>query len=97
MRISSVQAFRTGRPSFQKNGTVTPLKTEVPEIGSFFAKNKAVRGAGLGAIIGLGTMALISGLSGGFATPLAYGLYAAAFGTAGGLAGKAASEFDAEA
>ena len=59
-------------------------------------QGNATKGAGLGALFGLCAMGALSAMSGGLATPLAYGLYAAAFGTAGGLAGKALDEAEAK-
>lgn len=58
-------------------------------------RGNATKGAGIGALFGLCAMGALSAMSGGLATPLAYGLYAAAFGTAGGLAGKALDEAEA--
>lgn len=62
---------------------------------SFKGKN-TVAGAGIGAILGLGGLGLISLLSGGAAAPIAYGIYAATMGTAGGMLGNALDEIDEE-
>jgi len=61
-----------------------------------FSGNNVVKGIGIGAIVGLAAMGAISAISGGLATPFAYGLYAASFGTAGGIAAKAYEETERE-
>ncbi len=61
-----------------------------------FSGNNVVKGIGIGAIVGLALMGAISAASGGVATPFAYCLYAASFGTAGGIAAKAHDETERE-
>lgn len=61
-----------------------------------FAGNNVVKGVGIGAIVGLAAMGAIAAISGGVATPFAYCLYAASFGTAGGIAAKAYDETERE-
>ena len=55
---------------------------------AFRGKN-TIKGVGIGALCGIGALGLITLISGGAAAPIAYGLYAAAMGTAGGMAGNA--------
>lgn len=64
------------------NGTLTT------DTVSFQGKN-AIKGAGIGAILGVGSLAAITLLSGGAAAPIAYLGYSALFGTAGGMLGNA--------
>ena len=59
-----------------------------------FSGNNSAKGIGIGAVFGLAAMGAISAMSGGAAVPFAYGMYAAAFGTAGGLAGKALDDME---
>ena len=60
-----------------------------------FKQGNTVKGAGIGAALGLLAIGALSAISGGVATPALYGLYAAAFGTAGGIAGRALDEKEA--
>ncbi len=62
---------------------------------SFKGKN-TVAGVGIGAILGLGGLGILSLLSGGAAAPIAYGIYAATMGTAGGIFGNTLDEIDEE-
>ena len=58
-----------------------------PKTDTVAFKSKALKGAGLGALIGV---------SGGLAAPIAYGAYAATFGALGGAAGNVLDEVDEE-
>lgn len=98
MRVYAIRNCRPysasamAKPSSLRHGTInTPL-------GDTFSlsKGNAIKGAGIGALCGVIALAALSAISGGLATPLGYGLYAAAFGTAGGFTGKALDELESE-
>ncbi len=72
------------------------LHLDEPKTDTVAFKSKAVKGAGLGALIGVGALGLISVLSGGLAAPIAYGAYAATFGALGGAAGNVLDQVDEE-
>ena len=95
MRVNAIQSSRVAysAPKFKAMQQVT-RRTDLPLAAtlshdSVILKNNTIKGAGLGAILGFGIMALLSFMSGGIAGPAAYALYTAAFGAAGGLAGNA--------
>ena len=98
MRIDVIQCGRITSPAFPRKRLAISArakeKASSPVMVSTvsFNGNNTVKGAGIGAIVGLAAMGAISALSGGLAAPIAYGVYAAAFGTAGGMAGKALDE-----
>ena len=95
MKISAIQCYQPMHilKSAKKNRAVsaTMLKEDgVPKNDVVaFKANETAKGIGLGALVGLGALTL---LSGGAAAPLAYGIYAAASGAAGGMLGKAIEE-----
>ena len=61
-----------------------------------FQKGNATKGAATGTVFGLFAITALSALSGLALSPLACGLYAAAFGTAGGIAGKALDDAESK-
>ena len=94
MKISAIQCYQPMHVvrSAKKNNTVygAMIKDDVPRGDVVaFRGNETVKGIGIGALVGLGALTI---LSGGAAAPLAYGLYAAASGAAGGMLGKAIEE-----
>lgn len=76
--------------------TAPTLYADEPKADTVSFKSKAVKGAGIGALVGVAALGAISLLSGGLATPLAFGMYAAASGTAGGMLGNALDKIDRE-
>ena len=70
-------------------------KVQSGDIMTFFGNN-VIKGVGVGAVVGLAIMGALSAMGGGLATPFAYLLYAASFGTAGGIAAKACEETERE-
>lgn len=94
MKISAIQCYQPMHVvrSATKNSTVSgaTIKDDVPRGDVVaFRGNETAKGIGIGALVGLGALTI---LSGGAAAPLAYGLYAAASGAAGGMLGKAIEE-----
>ena len=91
MRISSIQNYQNIFCNAQKkktscnNKTSSAARTTLPA----FKANETVKGIGLGAIVGLGALTV---LSGGTAAPIAACIFAATSGAAGGLLGKAIEE-----
>ena len=85
---SPLRKCNSGNVTREKNSTRQFKSPEIP----IFAGNNVVKGIGIGTILGIVAMGAISAASGGVATPFAFGLYAASFGTAGGIAGKAYDE-----
>ena len=83
-KITKPSSFRHGAINAPQYDTVS------------FGQNNTMKGAGLGALCGIAALAALSAFTGGLATPLGYGLYAAAFGTAGGFTGKALDEIEGE-
>lgn len=78
----------------KKIGNQIPTNTNgtiATDTVSFKGKG-AIKGAGIGAIVGAGALTAISLLSGGLATPIAYLGYSALFGTAGGMIGNASDK-----
>ncbi len=98
MRISAIQHYENPR-TISKQKCVrnhqglktTPESEPIQDTVAF--KGYTAKGAGLGALIGIGAVALISG---GLATPIAYGIYAATMGTAGGMLGHAIDDVNEE-
>jgi len=95
MRVNAIQSSRVAysAPKF-KALQQTARRSDLPLAAtlshdSVILRNNTIKGAGVGAALGFGIMALLSFMSGGIAGPAAYALYTAAFGAAGGLAGKA--------
>lgn len=92
MRVDTIRNYSTGvfAPKNLKN---VKSRHEVPaqmlchDTVSF--KSRASAGVGIGALFGALTLGAISFVSGGLAAPVAFGVYSAAFGTAGGMVGKA--------
>lgn len=71
------------------NGTVAT------DTVSFKGKG-AIKGAGIGAIFGVGALSAITLLSGGLAAPAAYLAYGAIFGSLGGAVGKSVDKYNDE-
>ena len=97
MKINAIQNSRlvcSPRKMNKKIGNQIPTNTNgtvATDTVSFKGKG-AIKGAGIGAIVGAGALTAISLLSGGLATPIAYLGYSALFGTAGGMLGNAAEK-----
>ena len=84
-------------PKITKPSSLRHGANQAPQYDTVsFGQNNTMKGAGIGALCGIAALAALSALSGGLATPLGYGLYAAAFGTAGGSMGKALDEIESE-
>ncbi len=84
-------SVKTGKPQCRH---VVPLHSDEPKADTVSFKNKTIKGAGVGALAGIAALGAISLLSGGLATPLAFGMYAAASGTAGGMLGNVLDKID---
>ena len=97
MRVTAIRTYQAVCPTPTKRGARPTFKRHLPQeppvINAVSFKSMTLKGVGAGVLVGLAAMAAISALSGGFATPLAYGAYAALFGTAGGFVGKASEDF----
>lgn len=99
MRVNAIRncrpysASKITKPSSFRHGAINAPQYDTVSFGH----NNTMKGAGVGAICGVLALAALSAISGGLATPLGYGLYAAAFGTAGGFTGKALDEIEHEA
>lgn len=85
MKISAIQNYSNRYCCKPKNIT-RKFDSEIPRDTVNFQGNKTAKGFGIGAIIGIGGLTL---LTGGAAAPVAYALYAATMGTAGGMLGHA--------
>ena len=98
MRVDSVNVRVYSSPLRKCNsGKISRDKTSSQQLKCVdipaFSGSHTLKWAGIGALVGLASMGAISAMSGGLAVPVfAYGLYAASFGTAGGIAGKAYDE-----
>ena len=95
MRIYAIRNCGATVPATRKSTSHSlPKKNEV-SFGSFnhdcmsFLKCNTAKGATAGTGFGLLAMGSLSKISGLSVKPMAYGLYAAAFGVAGLIAGKA--------
>ena len=97
MKINAIQNNRfvcSPKKMNKKIGNQIPTNTNgtiATDTVSFKGKG-AIKGAGIGAIVGAGALTAISLLSGGLATPIAYLGYSALFGTAGGMIGNASDK-----
>ncbi len=92
MRISAIQNFGTCPTAFGAKKCRRQVLKNTPETKQdtvAFKAHETVKGIGIGALVGLGALTIISG---GAAAPIAYGVYAAAMGTAGGMLGNAIEE-----
>ncbi len=92
MKISAIRNYEPARAvSKMKGNRNVKMTTTVPESAPkvdtvAFKAHETAKGVGIGALIGLGAVTI---LSGGAAAPLVCGLYAAASGVAGGMLGNA--------
>jgi len=97
MRVDTIRNYSLGGIT-PKNLKTVKTRHEVPVQSlchdSVSFKSRASAGVGLGALFGVGALGVISALSGGLATPVAYGIYAATFGAAGGMTGNALDKTD---
>ena len=85
-------APKIAKPSSLRHGAINAPQYDTVSFG----QNNTMKGAGIGALCGIAALAALSAFSGGLATPLGYGLYAAAFGTAGGYTGKVLDEIESD-
>ena len=98
MRVNAIRncrpcsAPKITKPSSFKHGAINAPQYDTVSFG----QNNTMKGAGIGALCGIAALAALSAVSGGLATALGYGLYAAAFGTAGAFTGKALDELESE-
>ena len=92
MRVSTVQCYQPMQMQnrVKKNVSRVGIKENYPQsdLVAFKAKD-VIKGIGLGAVVGLGAITL---LSGGTATPFAYGIYTALSAAAGGALGQAVED-----
>ncbi len=92
MRISAIRNYEPARAVSKMNKNrnhMSSLRTQDSEAKQdtvAFKANETAKGVGIGALIGLGAITI---LSGGAAAPLVCGIYAAASGVAGGMLGNA--------
>ena len=98
MKVLAIRNYGLSTP-VTKNQKVSYLRETVPQTEALKGdtvsfRSKTSAGAGVGALLGLGAMGLISALSGGLAAPIAYGVYAAVGGVAGGMTGNALDRAD---
>ena len=100
MRVDAIRNYghsfavpKNTKPSSFKHAPLSAIQHDT----ATFKQCYALKGAGLGAALGLASLGALSLFSGGMATPLAYGLYALAFGTAGGITGSAIDQDAQEA
>ena len=92
-----IDAIRNCRMAYSAPKTSSfhslPKKNEIPQHtlnqDTVSFKSNTSRGATIGACLGLVAIGALSAVSGFALTPVACGAYAAAFGAAGGIAGKA--------
>ncbi len=90
MKVSAIRNYGTNTPASKMSKTHTmPARTNLhndePKTDTVTFKGKnMLKGAGIGALCGLGFITLISG---GLATPLAIGLYTATMGGTGAAIG----------
>ncbi len=96
MRISAIQNCGTCCPTPKKNLNKQNYQTHHLKSESIKFNGRVAKGAGLGALFGVAGLGLISALSGGLATPIAFGVYAGMFGTLGGKLGKAIDDIEKE-
>lgn len=89
MRISAIQSYNPRRFSCSSKSNVRKIETEPPQDNINFKGKKVAGGMGIGALVGLGALTI---LSGGAAAPIAYAAYAATMGAAGGMLGHAIEE-----
>ncbi len=99
MKIYAIRNGETARPlrttrTHQCRQTNLSLHADEPKADTVAFKSKTVKGAGIGAVLGVAALGAISLLSGGLATPLAFGVYAATTGTAGGMLGNVLDKID---
>ena len=101
MKINAIRNCGTTCPAPQKSKIQTAkyqtnLLDNEPKPDTVAFKGRVAKGAGIGAIIGVGALGVLSILSGGAAAPAAFAAYAATFGTAGGMVGNALDKIDKE-
>lgn len=94
MRITAIRNYESARAVSGKKQKIqsAPMRaqdTVTKQDAVSFKAHETAKGIGIGALVGIGALTI---LSGGAATPLAYGIYAAANGIAGGLLGNAIEE-----
>ena len=95
MRIYAIRDCGVSMPATRKSTSHSLSKKNEVSFGSFnqdcmsFLKCNTAKGVTAGTGFGLLAMGALSVVSGLSVKPVAYGIYAAAFGTAGLLAGKA--------
>lgn len=90
MRITAIRNYSpcctASKVNRGGNTRVNIPQTEPQSDTLTFKGATTIKGAGIGALVGIGALTL---LTGGAAAPIAYGLYAATMGTAGGMLGSA--------
>ncbi len=101
MKINAIQSYgltcspRKINKKFRNEIPTNSNETLATDTVSFKGKG-AVKGAGIGAVVGVGALAAITFLSGGIAAPAAYLAYGAIFGSLGGAVGKSVDKYNEE-
>jgi len=97
MKVTAIRNYEPCRTvskmSRGRNTRASVLQTEPKTDSVAFKSKETAAGIGIGALLGLGAITI---LSGGTAAPFACAAYAAATGTAGGMFGHAISETNKE-
>ncbi len=87
MKISAIRNYESVRvvSKVNKKSSLRTQDSEVEQDKVAFKANETAKGVGIGALLGLGAITI---LSGGAAAPLVAGIYAATTGVAGGMLGN---------
>lgn len=90
MKVNAIrnyeQSYAVSKMNRSRNAMISTPQTEPRPDTVAFKAHETAKGFGLGALLGLGAITI---LSGGAAAPLIMGAYAATTGVAGGMLGKA--------
>lgn len=93
MKITAIRNYEPSRTvskiNRSRNAMVSEPQTEPKSDSVAFKAHETAKGFGIGALLGLGAVTI---LSGGAAAPLVMAAYAATTGVAGGMLGKAVED-----
>ena len=93
MKITAIRNYEPSRTvskiNRSRNVRVSEPQTEPKSDSVAFKAHETAKGLGIGALLGLGAVTI---LSGGAAAPLVMAAYAATTGVAGGMLGKAVED-----